>query len=413
MKDTEFYKQILGLEAPWKVIKVSLNTQQQEVDIWIDHPKKIKWECPICQKKLALNDHSEERVWRHLDTCQFKTYLHARPPRVKCPEHGIRQVMLSWAEDRSRFTDIFERFAIDVLQECSILGASKILRISWDEAFHIMESAVERGIARKEDVVPRLMGIDEKSIKKGHQYMTLVSDIEKGTIDFVEQDRRKDSLNVYFKGKSKEQLSKIDAIALDMWEPYISSIEDYVPDADSKMVFDKYHIVGYLEKAVDDVRKEEHKTLRGEGDSVLTGTKYLWLYNEENIPEKHKEHFEVIKSLNLKTSRAWAIKETFRSFWDYTYTASAKKFWRSWNFWATHSKLEPIKKAAKKIGRHIDNILTYFKHPITNAVSEGLNSKIQTIKKKAYGFRNTHYYKISIYFHCGGLDLYPNTHGEP
>ena len=130
MKDTEFYKQILGLDAPWKVIKVSLNTEQQEVDIWIDHPKKIKWECTICQKKLALYDHSEERIWRHLDTCQFKTYLHARAPRVKCPEHGVRQVMLSWAEDKSRFTDIFERFAIDVLQECSILGASRILRIS-------------------------------------------------------------------------------------------------------------------------------------------------------------------------------------------------------------------------------------------------------------------------------------------
>ena len=412
MKDTDFYRLILGLTPPWTVTEVNLDTKEEQVDVWVGHPSNFKWKCPLCDLYLSLYDHSEERVWRHLDTCQFQTFLHASPPRVKCPKHGVRQVSLPWAEDKSRFTALFEHLAIDLLQECSVSGAAYILRISWDEAYHIMDSAVERGLLRKKDTIPSTMGIDEKAIAKGHKYMTLVAKIDEGTVDYVGNGRKKETVDTYFKSKSEKQLTQIEAIAIDMWEPYIQAIKDNVPDADSKIVFDKYHVVRYLENAVNDVRKEEHKTLKIKGESVLTGTKYLWLYNEENVPQKSKEHFEQIKSKNLKTSRAWAIKETFRSFWDYTYTASAKKFWKSWHYWATHSRLKPMIKAAKTIGRHITNILTYFKHPITNATSEGINSKIQAIKKKAYGFRNDDHFKTAIYFHCGGLDLFPETHGK-
>jgi transposase len=412
MKDTDFYRHILGLTPPWTVTEVNLDTKEEQVDVWVGHPPNVKWKCPICNLDLSLYDHSEERVWRHLDTCQFQTFLHASPPRIKCPEHGVRQVRLPWAEDKSRFTALFEHLAIDLLQECSVSGAAYILRISWDEAHHIMDSAVKRGLLRKDNYVPSLMGIDEKASARGHKYMTIVADIEEGTVDHVGDERKKESVDKYFKSKSKEQLTEIDAIAVDMWEPYIQAIKDNVPDADDKIVFDKFHVVRYLENAVDEVRKEEHRELSKSGDSILTNTKYLWLYNEENIPQRRKDHFKQIKSKNLKTSRAWAIKETFRSFWDYTYTASAKKFWKSWYFWATHSRLKPIVKAAKTLSRHIKNILTYFKHPITNATSEGINSKIQTIKKKAYGFRNDDHFKTAIYFHCGGLNLYPGTHGK-
>jgi len=105
--------------------------------------------------------------------------------------------------------------------------------------------------------------------------------------------------------------------------------------------------------------------------------------------------------------RAWAIKEALRRLWQYTYPESGRKFWKRWYFWATHSRLAPVKAAAETIRRHIDNILTYYQHPVTNAMSEGLNSKIQKIKSMACGFRNMDNFKTAIYFHCGGLDLYP------
>ena len=145
MRDVELYRHLLGLETPWTVRSVELNVPGQRVDVWAGHAEDVRWPCPECGTPLGLYDHSEERVWRHLDSCQFMTYLHAQPPRVECPTHGVRQVRLPWAEVRARFTALFERLAIDVLQETDVRGATRILRISWDEAWHILERAVERG----------------------------------------------------------------------------------------------------------------------------------------------------------------------------------------------------------------------------------------------------------------------------
>lgn len=162
-----------------------------------------------------------------------------------------------------------------------------------------------------------------------------------------------------------------------------------------------------MAEAVDTVRKQEHQLLKRKGDETLKGTKYLWLYGQENIPLRRKEEFERLKSLDLKVGRAWAIKENLRRLWDCPSREQATQYWRRWFWWATHSPLEPVKKVAYLIKRHLHNVLTYFTHPITNAVSEGLNSKIQTIKKMAYGFRNPEHFKTAILFHCGGLDIYP------
>ncbi len=407
MQDTGLYQQLLGLKSPWSVSQVELDVKQQRVDVWVEHEKDAVWSCPECSKESTVYDHAEERLWRHLDSCQFKTYLHARIPRITCAEHGILQVRVPWAEPKSRFTVLFERLAIDVLRECDITGATKILRISWDEAWNLMERAVERGKLRKQDrVVPRI-GVDEKAIAKGHTYLTLVSDIDGGTVEHIEDDRKQSSLESYYKSLTPEQLEGLEAVAMDMWEPYLEATRAHVPGAESKIVFDRFHIMGYLGKAVDTVRKQEHRQRMKEGDETLKGSKYLWPYSKENVPEKRRREFAALQKLELKVGRAWAIKETFRKLWHYNYAESARKFWKRWYFWATHSRLKPIIDAAGTIKRHIANVLTYLQHRITNAVSEGLNSKIQTIKKMAYGFRNKEHFKTAIYFHCGGLDMYP------
>jgi len=407
MRDTELYRHLLGLESPWTVARVELKVAKQHVDVWAEHADGAQWPCPECGRLLAVYDHAEERVWRHLDSCQFMTYLHAAPPRISCPEHGVRQVRLPWAEPRSRFTALFERLAIDVLSETSVLGATRILRISWDEAWLLMERAVKRGrAAKRQRAVPHL-GVDEKAIAKGHRYMTLVCNLDAGTVEYVTDDRKTSSLDTYFVTLSPEQLKGIEAIAVDMWEPYLNSIRAHVPEADDKVVFDRFHIMQHMTKAVDTVRKREHRNLRAEGDERLTGSKYLWLYSHENLPERHEDRFEELRCAHLKTGRAWAIKESLRDLWSYCHRGWAERHWRRWYFWATHSRLEPVVKVAKMVHRHLDNVLTYFKHRVTNAASEGLNSKIQTVKQMACGFRNADHFKIAIYFHCGGLDLYP------
>jgi transposase len=413
MQDTELYRRLLGLEAPWTVERVELDMKQQQVDVHAVHAEGVQWACPDCGTLLAVYDHSEERSWRHLDSMQFKTFLHARVPRVQCPMHGVKQVRLPWAEPRSRFTAMFECFAIDVLLHADVTGARQILRISWDEAWHIQERAVARGLRAKKSRVVAHLGVDEKAVAKHHKYMTLVCDLDAGTVEHIAADRKWESLDEYFKTLSSEQLAGVQAIALDMWDPYLKAIRQNVPAWEGKIVFDRFHIMKHVLHAVDLVRRKEHRELRAKGDETLVGSKYMWLHSKENLPAIHRKQFKSLREANLKTGRAYAIKENLRQLWRYTSSTWAERHWKRWIGWALRSRLKPIIYAANTLRTHLRGIMNFFAHPVTNAVSEGLNSKIQTVKKRAYGFRNAEHFRTAIFFHCGGLQLYPATHGVP
>ena len=407
MEDTELYTMVLGIRPPWRVTKVRVDMTAERVDVWVEETPGMKFTCAVCENIAPVYDHTEEQVWRHLDTCQCRTFLHARLPRTNCPADGVKQILAPWGEPRSQFTRLFEGRVIDTLRECDVTGVTRLMETSWDETWGVMTRAVMRGLARKEKRVPARIGIDEKSLGKGHDYESIVCDLDRGTVEYVVDDRKQKSLESYYQQFTREELAAIEAIAMDMWDPYIAATKAYVPDADKKIVFDRYHATTQVTKAVDKVRRREHKALAKEGDLRLLGTKYLWLRNEENVPEWRREEFDGVKHAELKTSRAWAIKESLRVFWNYAYAKCAWKYFKAWYFWATHSRLAPIIEAAKTLKRHIANIMTYFKHRITNATSEGINSKIQTIKLMACGYRNREHYKTAIYFHCSGLDLYP------
>jgi transposase len=333
--------------------------------------------------------------------------VHVRLPRTTCPVDGVKQIRAPWAEPRSQFTRLFEAKLIETLKECDVTGVTRLSGTSWDETWGVMKRAVTRGLARKVKRVPAYMGIDEKSVGKGQNYESIVCDLDRSTVEYVVDDREQKSLESYYRQFNEEELAQIKGIAMDMWDPYIAATRALVPDADEKIVFDRYHATTYVTKAVDKVRREEHRALAARGDLRLKGTRHLWLWNEENVPERRCQEFAGIKNADLKTSRGWAIKEALRQFWTYSYTKCAEKYFKAWYFWATHSRLTPMIEAAKTLKRHLANLLTYIKHRITNATSEGINSKIQMIKLMACGYRNREHYKTAIYFHCGGLDLYP------
>jgi transposase len=408
VQDTKLFETILGLRAPWHIARVELNTNEQRVDLWLDHDP-TRWPCPECGELLPGFDHAEARIWRHLDTCQFQTHVHAEIPRVECPTHGVKQVRVPWAEPRSRFTLLMERLVIDLIQQCStVTGACRIARISWDEAWGVMTRAVARGRSRKVAQPIPYIGVDEKAFRKGHRYHTIVCDLKRSTVEFVAEDRETKSLAAYYESLTDDQRTALQAVAMDMWEPYIGATRDGLPDGDAKIVFDRFHIMREMTKAVDTVRKHEHRQFLGDGDdSPLTGTKYLWLFSDERRPERHAEAFATLQALNLKVGRAWAIKEALRTLWTYRQRAAVHRFFSRWYAWAVRSRLTAVKKVAATLKRHLDGVLRFVKHPITNGVAEGLNSKIMSIKRKAGGFRNPSNFTTAIYFHCGGLDLYP------
>ena len=408
MQDTKLFEAILGLAAPWHVRRVELNTADQRVEVWLAHGP-TRWRCPECDDELPGFDHAAARTWRHLDTCQLETHLHAEIPRVQCPTHGVRQVRVPWAEARSRFTLLMERLILDLIQQCStVTGACRIARVTWDEAWGIMTRAVTRGRARKVAQPIPYIGVDEKAFRKGHRYHTIVCDLERSTVEFVAEERRTESLAAYYQALTEAQRDGLKAVAMDMWEPYIIATRDGLPEGGAKIVFDRFHIMREMTKAVDTVRKQEHRGfLRAGDDSPLTGTKYLWLFSDERRPDRHAESFATLQALNLKVGRAWAIKEALRTLWTYRQGAAVSRFFSQWYGWAVRSRLDPVKKVAGMLKRHLDGVLRFVRHPITNGVAEGLNSKIMSIKRKAGGFRNPQNFTTAIYFHCGGLDLYP------
>jgi transposase len=305
---------------------------------------------------------------------------------------------------------LFERFAIEVLSHTSIQAGRQILRISWDEAWHVMERAVQRGLRRKPERIIAQLGVDEKAAGSGQDYVTVVCDLKRATVEEVTEGNNCRSLEIYFDGLTAEQREGIEVVAMDMAGGYINAVCGSLPEGREKIVFDRFHIMKLMNEAVDKVRREEHKRLTEEGGSILTGTKFLWLYAEERLPDEHWEQFSSLKAADLKTARAWAIKETLRQLWRYKSHAWAEKFWKRWYFWATHSRLGPVKKIANTLKDHLYGILTYSKHRVTNATTEGINSRIETLRKAACGFRNKQRFRTVILFHLGGLNLCPAPH---
>ena len=407
MKDFQLYQQILGLVAPWQVERVTLKPKEREVEVRVGFADTL-WGCPQCQQRMQIHDY-EERRWRHLDSCQFKTVIVSRVPIVKCPEHGSQTVAVPWAEKYVRFTRLFERLAIDVMLECSISGACEVLGISWDEAAGIKQRAVKRGLERKAPRVMERLCVDEKGMGHGQNYLTIVAEVkgDQTTVQYVGEDRQEESLDAFWESLTAEQLDGVQAVGMDMWEPYVNSTRAHVPGAADKIVHDPFHLVSYMNEAVNEVRKSEHRRLQAAGDDILKGTRQLWLYGMENVPAKHAARFDEIKELNYQTSRAWGIKEVFRSFWLCGTVNQAQEYFGKWYRWAIRSRLDPVRKVARMCKTHLANILTYFKHRLTNGPIEGLNNAIQGLIKKAFGYRNKERFKNDIFFHFGGLDLYP------
>lgn len=403
MRDRDLYAKILSLPEPWIVLDVDLDMPGKSVVVRLGRREGAALECPECGIAGAGYD-SQPRRWRHLDTCQFQTILEADVPRCSCPKHGVKQVRVPWAEPGSRFTALFECLAIDWMRECGRSATARQLDLSWAEADGIMQRAVDRGLARRPATTTPVLGVDEKSFQ-GREFVTVVCDLDDGTVLHVADGRGSDALKECYAAMTVEQRDAIEAVAMDMHEPYVLATKSAVPQA--TIVFDKFHIAKLAGEAVDQVRRQEAKQLAAEGDERLKRTRYSWLRNPLDETREQRRTFEPLRRSKLKTARAWAIKETLMGFFEYFQPARARQFFQKWHGWASRSRLKPIQRLARTMRSRLTTLLNWCKWPITNAITEALNSKIQWIKYTARGFRSREGYRRAIYFHCGGLSLYP------
>jgi transposase len=411
MLDRDLYSQILGVRAPWSVTDVKLDMKGQKVEVIVSLDPAHETTCPTCGKPAMRYD-ARRRRWRHLDTCQLKTILAADVPRLECPVHKVVQMRVPWAEENSRFTALFECLVIDWLLGTggAIAPIAQQMRLSWEEVDGIKSRAVERGLARRKPEETDQLCVDETSFRRRHDYVTVVSSSIESRVLYVGDDRTQESLDAYFKKLTPEQLAAVVSVSMDMSAAYVASTRAYIPDADDKIAFDKFHVAKILGDAVDKVRRGENAELMAAGDKSLVHSKHLWLENPDNMSaERWSGRFAALRESCLRTARAWGMKETAMALWHYVSKTWAEKGWRRWISWATRSRLDPMKKAARTVKNHLWGILNAVVNKVTNATAESLNSKIQRIKRAACGFRNKDRFKNAIYFHLGGLDLYPGT----
>ena len=399
------YARLLGLDEAWRVDSVDLRLEERRVEIRLAHVG-ARVCCPDCSQACGLADHAEERRWRHLDTMQFTTELIARLPRCRCPEHGVKTIVPPWAGKHSRFTLLFEAFAVEVLQACrTVKAAADLLGLSWDAVQTIMDRAVARGLERREATPVKQVGIDEKNFGRGQDYITVLTDIDGSRVLDVAPERTQAAAEAVLETLTVEQRQGVCAVAADMLPAYANAVAATMPNAE--LVHDKFHVAKHLGEAVDQVRRAENKALQARDDDRLKGTRQLWLFNKSNLSPEQRRRFDAIKKHGLKTARAWGISDLFRWFWRHVYSTTADRFFRRWYAWAVRCRLRPMVRVAKMLKRHLPNLLTYFNYPITNATTEGFNSVIQALKYAARGFRSFDNYRTRILFFCGKLDLRP------
>jgi len=292
---------------------------------------------------------------------------------------------------------------IDILQATkNQTKTAALLRMSFGQINRIMYNAVERGLSRRDNISEiKHISIDEKSFKRGHDYITVLSSPETGAVLNVSHGRKKEDVKKVINDTfSEEEKKNIETVSTDMWEAYIKTVEKELPDA--KLCHDKFHLVKYLNAAVDIVRRKETKK-----QEELRNSRYIWLKDQANLTEKQRLKFEAINNVNFETARAWRIKENFRDINFSQPKEEAFIIFLRWHKDALNSNINAIVKVAEMFKRHMNGIVNAMTFNKSNAMAERLNGKIQEIKLSAKGYRTFENFRAAILFFHGKLNLYP------
>jgi transposase len=400
MRDNDLFQLALGITSPWFVASSAFDAGKKRLDIKLDFKTGARFACPDCKTDGCPVHDTVEKTWRHLDFFQHQAFLTARTPRITCGTCGVRLVTVPWARPGSGFTLLFEGFAMALAMHLPIAVAAGFLDVTdqrlWRVVFHYVEAAVARmdlaGVTR--------VCIDETAAKRGHDYITLVVDIDGRRVVFVADGRNADTVRQFADHLEERggDASHIKQTSIDMSPAFIAGVTENLTEAE--ITFDRFHVMKLIGDAVGEVRRSEVKA-RPE----LRGTRYIWAKNAPNLTARQSTILDTLASTNLKTARAWRMRLAFQDIYAQPSRQWGELFFNKWISWAKRSRLDAMKAVARTMEKHREGILAWFDSRISNGLIEGINSLVQAAKAKARGYRNSRTLKAVTYMIAGKLDL--------
>lgn len=399
--EKELFGIALGVEEPLYIASINFDKDDGELHIHLNFKRGGRFNCSECDTQgLPVHD-TVDKTWRHLNFFQYKCYLHLRTPRTKCTKCGYRLWIPPWGRKQSGFTLLFEALVMELAQHMSMSAIADLVGEHDTVAWRMFRYWVEKAQVKRDFSEVKQVGMDETSSKKGHNYISHFIDMEDRSVLFATEGKKADVIEKFVEQLPKHNANaeQITDVAMDMSRAFIKGVRDNLPNA--QMTFDKFHVIQALNKVMNQVWRSEVKQ-----NPLLKRTRYTWLKNPENLTEAQQKQLKTITKENLKTTKVYQMKLAFQDIYRHADSREvADELIQKWLNWAVRSKIEPVKKFARMLKRQRDGILAYFDSRLTSGAVEGVNSRIQEVKRRAKGFRNTRNFIDMIYLVCGNLEL--------
>ena len=362
--------------------------------------------CGGCLKKCRVRDHLPERQFQFVPLWAIAVFFVYVPRRCDCPRCGIKVEHMPWAEGKSPMTTTFAWFLASWAKALSWKETAERFRVSWQAVFHAVSIAVTWGLAHRNLDGIRSIGVDEFAWKRGQKYLVFVYQIDHACkrLLWIGRDRTKDTFEKFFTWLGEPRSQALTFVTSDMWKAFVGVIARRATKA--VHVLDRFHVAKLASKAVDQVRRDEARSLREKGkEPILKKTRWIWLKNKANLTGDQRGRLRSLVQANVRSVRAYLLKEELRRFWDYASRAWASRFLGRWRTMAMRSRLDPMKKLATTLRRHRDLLLNWIaaKNLFAMGATEGFNNKARTVMKRAYGFRTPEHAEIALFHAMGKL----------
>jgi transposase len=404
MESTSLFSAALGLQAPWRVVDVRFDQGQGRLDLRVGFERGARFSCPHCAVESQAVHDTLERTWRHLNFFQYQAYLQAKVPRVRCSACGkTAQVPVPWARAGSGFTLLMEALLVTLCQAMPVRQVARLLSVSDMRVWRTLDHYVDQARAQEDFSGVSQIGLDETAARRGHDYISLFHDLDAGRLLFACEGRKAEVVDAFAEDLEAHGgcAENIRQVCVDMSASYRAGVETHLPWAE--ITFDEFHVIQLLNQAVDAVRRQEVKR-----NPLLKRSRYLWLKDKHAWSQRQILQFDDLRRLNLKTHRAFQLKEALRAiFHSAADRQAAEPLLERWYSWARRCRIEPIKQVAKTLKNHWEGILNAFDSKLTNGRVEAANGQIQAAKAKARGYGTTRHLITIAYLIAGKLTHLP------